>query len=242
MKIASCSATTFAIRYPDQATCESREKAQCMATLAAPSTGNSPQATEACVTALQGTVICADYLDSLPPAACQAKFGTLAAGSPCAFNGQCQSSVCGIGPGSVCGMCLAGPVAAGASCASLFCGPGLECAFFSKTCGAPEVLGAACDTLPCGPDLVCAGTNGMRTCQAIASTAGAGQPCGNINGAHVVCAAQGFCVVPMGQAMGICTAAAADGAACDDTNGPRCAIPARCVSGKCTLADATACH
>jgi hypothetical protein len=241
-RIESCSATVFAIRYPDQPTCQAREKANCMKSVAAPSTGNSPQATEACATALQGNVTCSEFLDNTPPAACAAKFGTLANGTACAFSGQCQSSYCGVGPNALCGTCMASPPAAGASCTDLFCGPGLECATESKTCGTPAAMSAPCDAAPCAPGLVCAGAMGSRTCQMIASTAAAGQACGNLAGNHVVCAAQGFCKLPAGQTTAMCLGVAGDGAACDDVMGPICAIPARCVNGTCQLPDAANCH
>jgi hypothetical protein len=41
---------------------------------------------------------------------------------------------------------------------------------------------------------------------------------------------------------GTCVAAAADGAACDPTNGPMCTDPAVCVNSVCEVPDPTMCH
>jgi hypothetical protein len=240
-RIAACSSTVFAIRYPDDPTCQAREKASCLAALAAPSTGNSAQASESCATALQGNVDCTGFLDGSPPAACQAKFGTLPMSAPCAFHGQCQSAYCTIGPGAVCGTCGMAP-GMGASCATEFCGTGLECTFETKMCAAPVGMGSGCDAAPCQAGYVCRGAMGARTCQPVMGTAMANGACGAMANGWVSCAAEGFCKIPMGMATGTCLAVAADGGSCDDDKGPLCAIPARCVSGTCQLPNASICH
>jgi hypothetical protein len=239
-KIASCSANVLAMRYGDEGTCETRETQNCVTALAAPSTGNTPAATQACATALGGTVDCGAFFLGSAPAECATKTGGLANGAACAFPAQCASAYCAVGSSSVCGTCAAAP-AAGAACDTTFCPAGLECASVTKTCGTPVQAAAPCDNAPCAPGTVCAGTAGNKACQAIASTAASGQPCGLVAGARLTCAGQGFCVVPQGQTAGTCLAAAADGAACDLTKGPLCQLTARCVGGTCQLPGATAC-
>jgi hypothetical protein len=167
--------------------------------------------------------------------------GALPNGAACGFDAQCQSTYCSVGLGTLCGTC-GSPPAVGGSCAELFCGPGLICAGISKTCGTPVAVGAACDPAPCSPGSVCVGAVGTRRCQAAVSVAAGGQPCGLVGGSRVECAAQGLCKLATGQTSGTCLSAAADGAACDDTNGPLCALPARCVAGTCQLPSAVSCH
>jgi hypothetical protein len=74
-----------------------------------------------------------------------------------------------------------------------------------------------------------------------ATFAGAGQPCGVVNGAYVGCAAGGHCKLGVGSLMGSCLAAAADGAACDSVAGPTCLAPAQCISSVCKLPNPAAC-
>jgi hypothetical protein len=175
MKLSTCSATVFAERYPDEATCESRQKAACLNSLAAPSTGNTPAATETCVAAIAGWA-CGDFItNDNTPAACLPKQGTLADGSPCAYSGQCQSAYCSVGPNAVCGTCAAEP-RAGDSCATQGCGPNLNCSK-ANTCVVFGAMGAACDpmTQPCGASLVCVGATmtAMGVCQTAGATVGA---------------------------------------------------------------------
>src|SRR5262249_38916453 len=116
--LASCSATAIALRFGDETTCEAQEKSNCISSLAAPSTGNSPTHNESCSAAI-ATWACPDYLNNTAtPPACQQQTGSLIAGAACAFAGQCQSGFCAIVPGSACGMCAPAPVA-GDSCAEL---------------------------------------------------------------------------------------------------------------------------
>jgi hypothetical protein len=79
-----------------------------------------------------------------------------------------------------------------------------------------------------------------RVC-ALATFAAAGAPCGYVNGAFVGCAAAGHCKLATASLMGTCLAAAADGAACDITNGPECTSPAQCIGSVCKLPNPAAC-
>ncbi len=69
----------------------------------------------------------------------------------------------------------------------------------------------------------------------------AGQSCGVINNVVVACLAGASCQRPAGSTTGTCVAPAADGAACDATNGPFCSGPAKCVSGTCQLPGSASC-
>ena len=70
----------------------------------------------------------------------------------------------------------------------------------------------------------------------------AGQTCGADRyppTKYTVCAGGGSCSSTFG---GTCAPVAADGAPCSDIDtGPRCLAPARCVSGTCTLPNASSC-
>jgi len=56
-----------------------------------------------------------------------------------------------------------------------------------------------------------------------------------VGNSFIVCGAAGLCV------NGKCVAAAADGAACDATNGPPCMADAVCAGSKCVVPDPAAC-
>lgn len=286
----SCSAVRVQVVYGDEATCESRIKQNCVNALAAPSTGNTPAATEACAQAYAGWA-CADFLDGANvPQACAQVTGSLASGAACEFAGQCQSGFCAIVPGAACGTCAA-PPKAGDSCAQLTtCGnnAGLTCTQDTQTCVVLAAQGAACGKgAPCGTGLSCVGadaaTSTQGTCQAAGTQAGAtcdpqlktaagcsrdagltcnaqskqcatitvvggSQPCDDVNNQAQLCSAGGQCTETAAGKTGTCTAAAADGAACDTQAGPPCLSPARCIAsgtgtaGTCQLPTASACH
>lgn len=174
----TCSATDLQIRYGSESACVSRETNNCTSSLAEPGNGNTPAADEACAQAFPSWA-CTDYLnDQNIPAACQQQTGSVATGSSCAVDGQCQTGFCAIPPDAACGTCSAVPVA-GASCAELTsCGPGLTCTSDTTTCVALGAASAACGKgAPCGAGLSCVGadatTNTQGTCQAAATTSGA---------------------------------------------------------------------
>ena len=127
------------------------------------------------------------------------------------------------------------------------CLPSLSCKGSNKmgTCIKPLALNAGCDPLAaeyCG----CAIANGeycapgSKTCQPL-TFAKAGAACGLVNNSFVVCAASGHCTATNIFIPGTCLKFAADGAACDPTNGPDCQPPARCSGGVCRITDPTTC-
>ena len=128
----------------------------------------------------------------------------------------------------------------GAPCApNLLCNPA-SCACKHGACATPSGIGAPCDPMV---DL-CDGLRGLscdsstRVCTAADSFATPGQPCGTIGPGVVFCAGGATCSL----STGTCLASAADGAACDPAQGPRCLAPAECTETGCRLPDATACH
>jgi hypothetical protein len=135
------------------------------------------------------------------------------------------------GKGSVCGV--------GLSCVGGICKP--EGETVGAACDPTGKTGAGCDR---NSGLVC---NSMsKTCQTVVVAAG-GQPCGNDVGSQpAYCEAAGICTGATGTTPGTCTAAAADGAACDTVTGPFCVIPARCIgnggtAGTCQYSGAQSC-
>lgn len=172
----TCSTLRIATQYGDEATCEARNKANCVASLAAPSTGAAPATSEACAMAYTGWS-CPDLLDGTNiPGACQQPKGSLAAGSACAFPGQCQSGFCAIAPDAACGVCAA-PPKAGDSCAALTnCGQGLLCTSDTQVCATYVTQGGMCGKgMPCGTGMSCVGstTTTPGTCQTAVATMGA---------------------------------------------------------------------
>jgi hypothetical protein len=267
--IDGCSAFLIADVFGDAQTCSTRQKGSCTDALAANATGLTPALRESCAKALS-TASCVDILDNNLPSACLAVAGQLSNGSICGDSSQCQSAYCNTGADGTCGACGAARGGPGAACErDDDCTYGSLCE--SGSCVTPGTAGAACDgTHVCQKTLTCkagicstpAGAGTACTtgsCNALAGLycstgsspvctsiplAGVGQPCGLINGALVACSASGHCDVVTGTSTGTCKGAAADGAACDDTNGPMCLSPATCgaTSKVCTLPDPSNCH
>ena len=172
--------------------------------------------------------------------------------TPPVAGADCTTAGCG--PTLVCvraTMQCQAPVAAGGAC-----GKGLPCEETLACVGATDTVmgtctaqlttvGATCDpTRKTGPD--CASSAGV-VCDAMTKQcvtqplAAAGQPCGPINGVNTACLAGATCVIPPGTTSATCIAPAADGAACDETTGPGCETPARCVGGTCQLPGSQTC-
>jgi hypothetical protein len=176
-KLSTCAPEAIQRDYGSQATCVTRYTAYELSALNAPSTGNTPETSEACTAAYAGWA-CTDFLDAQNiPAACVQKTGGIATGSACAFSGQCQTGFCAIAPHTLCGVCATVP-AAGDSCATQGCGQGLSCTSDTQTCVVLGTTGATCGKgYLCGDDFVCVGANTTTgvtgTCQPAVATAGA---------------------------------------------------------------------
>lgn len=269
-KINSCAPLSLEIAFGDVATCTARGTATCKASLAAKGTSATPASHEACAKAI-ASESCDDAFTGKQPAACATAPGTLAADAACGEDAQCQSAFCTKVGGAYCGKCATAP-AAGADCSNGRCGAGLVCAANAKcvapgaldaTCDAntpclatlschggkcvtPVADGAACDpqqmtTAGCSPTSgdYCNALTKVCTKVTIATT---NQQCGLARGGLTGCSAAGHCRVPMNMATGVCVAAAADGAACDDANGPSCMAGSRCTNAICKPDDPTSCN
>ena len=175
-----------------------------------------------------------------------------AAGDSCATQG-CGPTLNCVGSTMICQI----PVASGGQCSKdLPCTEGQSCVGATMTAMGtcmPQgtTVGASCDarqmTGPnCSPaaGLTCGTTTNQCAIQPLVA---AGQPCGVTNGLFVGCLAGASCKRATGSATGTCVAPAADGAACDSTNGPSCTTPAKCVisgtgtAGTCQLLGSQAC-
>jgi hypothetical protein len=165
---ASCSTDGIQRIYGDLATCVVRVTASCEAALAAPGTGATPALAEACAQALPA-VPCLNFETEALPTACLPPAGALAAGSPCAFSGQCQSSFCNASGTSACGVCAAKTVA-GDSCATTGCSVGLFCDPSTTQCQPLGIAGTSCDAGHlCAPALYCDLTSNKCAASAAAS-------------------------------------------------------------------------
>ena len=185
------------------------------------------------------------FCDVPKAAACGACAVRPADGAPCTGTSDCNfNQVC-----SPAGTCTTYIGENGACAPNTQCQTGLACVGggMSSTgaCKAQAtMLGQVCDPIRKNSG-DCDRSDGLYcdaaslTCKAIVYGQG-GQPCGTVNGAIVLCAAGGMCVLGSATA-GTCSATAADGAPCDATAGPPCLTPARCVGGTCILTDGTTC-
>lgn len=265
-RIQSCAPAYLSIGYGDVATCNTRFAKSILPSIGANGSAATPAMLETCAKAI-ANASCGDLLSRNLPAECR-KPGTLADGSACATDDQCLNMRCKVAPNAVCGTC-GSHAAAGASCAvDEDCDFGAKCV--NGTCAAYGKQGDPCSaTRPCRADLACrsgscaapaatgdactafeecdvlhgVGCNPVtKKCEAF-SFAQPGNACGFVSSQIVVCQGPGGDCVGATQQnpKGTCKAPAADGAACDNTNGPLCASPAVCMGGICTLPDPAAC-
>jgi hypothetical protein len=257
-RLDACVENGTSLRYTDHGTCVARQKANCLASLAAPDTGNSAANVQTCAASIL-TVSCADFVNT-SASFCGPPAGKRADGQPCAFSGQCLSAFCALSKSSTCGVC-AHTTATGDACDQHVCSRGQECV--ANACQVPGTIGATCDANhPCGYQLSCvtstascvpAGTVVGASCESAHATmpgcdpdsalvcdpmnkicatsiyAGAGQPCGLVGTNIVLCHAASLCFGAQGKTPGTCKAYALEGQACDTDAGPTCMAPARCI-------------
>jgi hypothetical protein len=266
-RAAACAPAYVTIGYGTTTECEQRLAESLLPGITANGSNEPASQVEACATAL-ATASCADLLDRNLPAICTPMPGSLADGTACAEDSQCTGGRCHIAAGTVCGTC-GEPSGAGTACSQDDdCVDGMKCGT-TNTCVAYGAMGATCDaTHPCSSVYGCVGgtcaapgaenapcttsdacdqlhgifCDGTR-CTSV-GFAPAGAACGLVSGVLTACEGPGsFCqgeTAPSYQ--GTCVAAAADGAACDATNGPMCTTPAVCVNAKCEVPDPTMCQ
>ncbi len=246
-----------------------RAKLGCMPALTAPGTSATPDKLDSCATAVD-TLMCDALYTRNTPMACIPAAGKLANGSACGDDAQCMSTYCKKPAGNVCGVCGARSTAGGACSIDADCDYQLACANSvcvaygalgascdaghpcaqpnvckSGTCAAPAEAGQPCTPSLGGGDcdqtkgLFCNPSSATAGVCAIATFVGPGQPCGLVGGGVVGCSGGGLC--KRTGLMGTCVAPAADGAACDATNGPPCLQPAECVGGVCKLPNPAGC-
>ena len=269
-KLQACAPLFVATSFGDVASCSARAATSCRAALAAKGTSASPAHHEACGRAIDGES-CNDVFAGNTPSACAIAPGALADGAACGEDAQCASAFCGgKAAGKYCGTCASAP-AAGAPCNGGRCGPSLACGANGTCvkpggdgascdantpcestlscgggkCATPLASGATCDpkqtTTPgcqATAGLYC---NALTTkCEAV-TIASTNELCGVVHGKLAFCSALGHCRIPANTVQGVCIAAAADGAACNDTSGPSCMAGAHCVNAVCTPDDPAAC-
>ena len=265
----SCAPAYITVSFGDVATCATRLKATLLPSMGATGVTETPAQYEACAAAVPNAT-CSDLLARTLPGPCQPVPGTLAAGAACAVDGQCASTHCGLPSNAACGAC-AELAATGSACGvDNDCQAGMTCQGTPQLCVAYGAENASCDTThPCRPDLGC--KSGSCTapspvgtaCQAAAecdnlhgvfcnpltmmceniSFAGPSSACGLVNKQLVVCTGPGsLCTGETAPSYtGSCVPYAADGAACDATNGPLCNAGAVCAGGQCVVPDPTRC-
>jgi hypothetical protein len=253
-RVAACSPTAMAFRYPNVGTCKSLILANCLAAVAAPSHGATPAFEESCsLTTSSTTWSCDDFLyDQNAPPGCVTPTGSEANGAACAFDSQCVTGFCAIAPGNACGTCAA-PPQPGDSCAQLAtCAATQVCEPTTMQCVPFATLSQPCSaSQPCAVGLGCA--NG--TCQTESETMGSACPASGAgcdfyqgltcNTESSTCVAEQL--VASGQPCGfidsqnvncsagamcldgLCVAASPVGQPCDLVAGPVCILPSHCI-------------
>jgi hypothetical protein len=260
-----CTPFPVTVFYGDVPTCSTRTALQCKATYGLAGSTSDTSKLEACAQAY-GSQSCADFLGFVTPDACNIT-GTAADGAVCGNSAQCQSGYCKPQTNATCGACAERSGKLGACTLLTDCTSGNICS--QGTCWPSVASGAACGAhAPCGGTLACIGgtcqTPGAvgATCAAqtdcdldhgvycdVATskcaqeqTAPAGQSCGVVNSALVLCSAAASCILPDGGTQGTCLAPAMDGASCDTMMGPGCMAGAACTGGSCKVPDYSGCH
>jgi hypothetical protein len=219
----------------DMDSCLAEEQQQCTLALAAPGTGNSPDATERCVSSFGG-LSCTDFLNGSPPVACTPA-GSRAVGEPCAFNGQCGSAFCARAKTSVCGTCAA-PPSVGDPCLDGNCAHGQTCVNSTNTCQAIVAGGQPCDGQTCSAGYNCVAADvintGPGTCEMAGASVGAACGSGSASCAVILGLA---CGGPAGAKTCMMITYGDDGAACGpSTDTGRAA----CKAGGCYTASGPA--
>jgi hypothetical protein len=266
-KFNSCAPILVRVSYGDLATCQTRVKPDCKANLAAPGTSATPERMAACTSEYKN-VSCSDLVGGTAPPSCLPTKGAVANGGACGDDSQCQSAFCGKDGDKQCGSCAVQP-AAGSACVNNKCPSGLGCS--SNVCVKRGASGDSCDPLkqPCQSGLDCVGGKCVAsgkagdTCDSaqkdapgcdilqgvlcvakkceLAKVVNAGERCGFVDGAPILCGGNQYCKTDPGKADGICAAKAKDNAGCDAKNGPECEAPAKCLDGLCKLAAPETC-
>jgi hypothetical protein len=196
--------------------------------------------------------------------------GTLANGSPCAVNGQCESGSCFYETSPTgtpdCGSCKP-KSKVNESCKANSCETGLNCNA-ADTCIVPEPAGAACkDERDCEGTLVCLdgkcappGVKGAKctptascadgfSCVARSQTEGVcadiqlaqlGGRCGYDETLGTITDCQTSTCSDLARG-GTCIADVGEGAACNEENGPLCTFGLECRNGACAKPDSAKC-
>jgi hypothetical protein len=268
-KFEACAPFYVDLEHGDVAKCRSRILVNCSTSFTAPGTSATPNQLSACATAI-GSTSCDDVLRRKLPSSCVSQPGALADGAACGHDAQCKGRLCRKTGDATCGACstlgAAGaaceddeqcdqglvcenekcvkPREAGESCGDTEpCARTLSCA--GGTCAVPLSAGAACKATSLEQN-DCDGTKGLycdvptKTCATI-GIANPGQSCGLVDGKPVLCVGDATCKLAGAGFQGTCQAPAADGAACNEQDGPHCQEPASCVSGICTITDPSTC-
>ncbi len=249
-KQAQCSQVAITRNWGDTATCQSRQKQQCLNDLAAPSTAATPSTVEACAQAYPNWD-CESWELNIPPTACIPPAGKLSSGSSCLAGGQCQSTYCLVSTGVECGTCAALPAVgatcdctspnAAESCGTTGCGRGLLCSG-AQTCANPVADGGSCGrSNPCEPGFDCVGlsaTSTAGTCEAQVATAGS--PCDSTRQTGPSCSGADAlaCIGPRGARTCVTVSFASAGQACGLQDGGvfDCSGGAECINRVCVAA------
>jgi hypothetical protein len=270
-KIDECAPFFVKIGFGDAATCEKRFALNCVQNFSAPGTSATPSRLSQCATDVKTTTCEEVLGRKLPLScrteAGSLKDGTPCGDDAQCTGKLCRqandSNVCGacssIGAGGAacerdedcdnelgCAdkKCVAFGKAGSPCSATQPCIRTLSCN--KGTCAQPLAAGAACDGPADQSTNPCEALKGFfchpqtKVCTA-AGMAAAGAACGFIDKNIVLCTGGGHCKTTPPAVSGTCLAPAADGAACDATNGPKCVAPAQCLGGICKVSDPATC-
>ena len=187
----------------------------CVTSLSLSGSTRTADEVEACANAVEAEE-CGVFAEFLP--ACAPKAGTLATGSACNVDGQCQSGYCELrAQGKGCGVCAATPAEGdGCSAERPVCAVGTFCEGEPKSSRTSckrihyADANAACNgfDIRCRPGFICAAVDGAKP--VCLPALAAGQECRD----DAACAKEAFCSRQSGK----CTNRGKTGDACDGLN------------------------
>jgi len=235
----ACAPFATSLVFGTRVVCEERLQLDCLARFA-PGSSATPADTMACADSL-ASQSCAAFARGDLGSACTPRPGSLTTGATCLDDRQCDSAFCARAPDAACGAC-APPTAPGSPCVRGSCSAGAVCPKGTSTCvtPAPGPIGAVCtvsEQCDVGNGVACNPLTQRCIRLALPSTGACGLDVATST--YNACSASASCTPLLA---GKCVAAAADGAACSTAEaGPPCLPPARCVGGRCSLPDPSAC-
>lgn len=255
-QIERCMPSLLGLSYGDHGACVTWRSDECV--FQHQTSSLTPASIQSCAQTMS-SLDCPSFHGAFDRPMCTTPTGPLADGAGCVSGAECASGVCSRDSDESCGVCQAAP-APGESCMRSTdcpanhtckayrcvpangpgqpCGPEQACSGLlmcrQNQCAPSASEDEACTASDCSNKLGLSCDPQSNTCKAIEAAA-PGQPCGQIEGKVVFCAAAGMCKGYPQQAQGTCVEPVPEDRPCNVSSGPACIPPASCIDGWCRM-------